>query len=519
MSLVKADLSGEQTICPEYQAPPFALVIFGASGDLVHRKLFPSLYRLYARNLMPEKFYILGFARTEKSTDSFREEMKNNLKSKLSDYDEKTAERFVRFSYYMNGNYDDIEAYQKLQKRMDELDKIYNTGKIQVFYMAVPPNIYCQIIKKLVKSGTITDTNYNGQESRQRVVIEKPFGRDLKTAVSIDNALKDILHEKQIYRIDHYLGKETVQNILMFRFANTVFEPIWNRRYIDNIQITVAEQEGVGHRGGYYEQAGLLRDMFQNHMMQMMSMVAMEPPVSFEADRVRDEKVKLIRSIRPFPVTEIDRYFIRGQYGHGKINDDETAAYHEEPGVRSDSYTETYVAARMFIDNWRWQGVPFYLRSGKRMAKRISYVVVNFKKVPYSIFSHMSPQGMSANRLIFHVQPEEGISLEILAKTPGSKLCMSSLKMEFKYQSIFGVNMPDAYERLLLDCIKGDQSLFIRSDDMRESWSLYTPILEQWEAKPGQIGSGFLYRYQPGTWGPEASYDLLQQDGRTWYEK
>jgi glucose-6-phosphate 1-dehydrogenase len=518
MRLIEADYFDEQTICPEVIPEPFTLIIFGASGDLAHRKIFPSLYKLFTRKLLPDKFCILGFARTSKTDDGFRQEMKEMLKSRFPQVEEKSIDDFLKFSGYQQGNYDDTDSYLALQKRIDRLEKELNTGKPRIFYMAVPPGIYCHIIRKLVESGIINTPLSIGEESMQRVVVEKPFGKDLESAVAIDNALKQILEEKQIYRIDHYLGKETVQNILMFRFANTVFEPIWNRRYIDNIQITVAEQEGVGHRTGYYDQAGLLRDMFQNHMMQMMSMVAMEPPVSFNADRVRDEKVKFLRSIRPFPDTELDRYFVRGQYGHGKINNEEVRAYHEEPGVRSNSYTETFTAARIFVDNWRWQGVPFYLRSGKRLRKRISCIVVNFNKVPYSIFSHVSPEGIASNRLTFYVQPEEGISLRILAKAPGSKLCMSGLTMEFKYRNVFGVEMPDAYERLLLDCMRGDQSLFIRSDDMRESWGLFTPVLKKWEEQPGQPGAVFLYRYAAGTWGPEASFNLLQQDGRTWNE-
>jgi len=339
-----------------------------------------------------------------------------------------------------------------------------------------------------------------------RVVIEKPIGRDLASALALDRTLSAVFAEHQIYRIDHYLGKETVQNILLFRFANTIFEPIWNRRYIDNIQITVAEEAGIEHRAGYFEQTGLLRDIFQNHMLQMLALVAMEPPCSFDADRVRDEKVKLLRAVRPFEPAAIAVDFVRGQY----------KGYLEEPGVAPDSRMETFVAAKLLIDNWRWQGVPFYLSAGKRLKRKTSKIAVTFKSVPHSMFFPLTPADLAADILTFHVQPEEGITLRIQAKHPGPKLCMDALEMKFRYKEEIGAELPEAYQRLLLDCLLGDQTLFIRRDDMEVAWSLITPVLEAWEEDRDYSRTGKLERYPAGSWGPACAEELLQRDGRSW---
>jgi glucose-6-phosphate 1-dehydrogenase len=347
------------------------------------------------------------------------------------------------------------------------------------------------------------------------VVVEKPFGRDLESAMDLDRSLRAVLSEKQIYRIDHYLGKETVQNILLFRFANSIFEPIWNRRYVDHIQITVAESIGVEHRAGYFEQAGLLRDMFQNHMLQMLSLATMEPPISFDGDRVRDEKVKLLRSIRPFLSEDPDTRVIRGQYTAGEVDGSGVPGYREEKGVSPESIVETFVAAKVCLDNWRWQGVPIYLRAGKRMAKKASRIAVQFKSVPHSMFKPLEPGDLSPNVLMFNVQPEEGILLGIQAKRPGPKLCMDTLHMHFHYKDVITGQLPDAYERLLLDCMLGDQTLFIRHDDMEVSWSLITPLLREWE-KPESVTAHPLHRYAAGSWGPQASCELPQQGGRSW---
>ena len=345
------------------------------------------------------------------------------------------------------------------------------------------------------------------------MVVEKPFGRDLASSTALDVEMRQTLGEEQIYRIDHYLGKETVQNILMFRFANAVFEPIWNRNYIDHVQIIVAERLGVEHRAGYYEQAGLLRDMFQNHMMQMLAMVAMEPPTSFHADRIRDEKTKLFKAIRPFDLGGLDRSVVRGQYAAGEEEGKRAVAYRDEPGVAKNSQVDTYVAAKLMIDNWRWQGVPFYLRSGKRLSEKMSEIAIVFKEVPHSMFTPLTRKDLAPNMLILNVQPKEGISLRVEAKHPGEKLCINPLFMKFSYEEVFGSEPPDAYERLLLDCLLGDQTLFVRGDGMTVAWQLVTPLLTAWERNPESNPLAF---YPCGSWGPKEADDLIGRDGREW---
>jgi glucose-6-phosphate 1-dehydrogenase len=343
------------------------------------------------------------------------------------------------------------------------------------------------------------------------VVVEKPFGRDLESAVALNATLRENLAEEQLYRMDHYLGKDTVQNVLMLRFANAIFEPIWNQKYIDHVEITVAETVGVEHRAGYFEQAGLLRDIFQNHMIQMLALAASEPPVSFEPNRLRDERVKLIRSIRPFPVGDLDQWIIRGQYGPGRIFDQDVPGYRDEERVAPDSRTETFVAAKLLIDNWRWRGVPFYLRAGKRLARRLSRIAVVFKNVPHSIFAPIAAAELSPNVLVFKVQPEEGVALTIEAKGPGPRMCLNSLTMSFSYRDALETQLPNAYERLLLDCMLGDQSLFLREDSVEAAWALVTPVLEAWEEDTSPLPV-----YPAGTWGPAEADALIQRDGRQW---
>lgn len=497
-------------LCVEERPNPCGLVIFGASGDLTHRKLIPALFSLFRRDLLPHNFFILGCARTEMTDETFRQRVRDAVVNSVKDATSANVDNFIRRCAYHSGDYQDKGLYSSLSERLKKLDEENCIEGNHVFYFATPPNLYSIIGYQLGVSGLAKEL---GEGSPcVRVVVEKPYGRDLESAMALDKELRSVLSERQIYRIDHYLGKETVQNILMFRFANAVFEPIWNRRYVDHVQITVAESIGVEHRAGYFEQAGLLRDMFQNHMLQMLALVAMEPSVSFDADRVRDERVKLLRSIRPFPLDELDQYIVRGQYGPGSIDGVEVSGYRQEPGVAPDSQVETFLAAKLFIDNWRWQGIPFYLRAGKRLPRKVSEIAIIFKRVPHSMFAPLNPDELSQNVLVLNVQPEEGISLTVQVKHPGQKLCMDSLTMDFHYKEA-GIELPDAYERLLLDCMLSDQTLFWRSDGVEASWSLVTPVLERWAEEEKSCPITF---YKSGSWGPRESERLLARDGRQW---
>jgi len=513
MEQIKNSITVRGSFCIQEIPKPNGIVIFGASGDLTERKLIPSLFNLFQKKLLPACFYVLGCARSSLDDISFREKLRTAIK-KNDSIPESITKEFLNRLFYVSGNYNTNGLYTEIKNRLKILDEKFVKEKNHVFYLATPPNVYKPIIDHLGASGLAKEQCETS--GNVEVVIEKPFGRDLESAMDLDRSLNQVFSEKQIYRIDHYLGKETVQNILLFRFANSIFEPIWNRRYIDNIQITVAESLGVEHRAGYFEQAGLLRDMFQNHMLQMLSLVAMEPPCSFNADRVRDEKVKLLRSIRPFPTDRIDRYIIRGQYGQGSVEGKKVIGYTQEEGVPADSIRETYIAVRLHVDNWRWQGVPIYLRAGKRLNRKASKIVVTFKSVPHSMFHPLMPEDLAQNVLIFHVQPEEGISLRIQAKHPGPKLCMDSLEMKFHYRDVIQGELPDAYERLLLDSMLGDQTLFIRHDDMQVSWSLITPVLKAWEEDREFRKTSALHLYESGSWGPDEAEMLLESDGREW---
>ena len=498
--------------CTESKANPCGIVIFGASGDLTHRKILPALFNLYQKKLIGESFYLIGCARSEMNTDDFRIKIEDSLDSHIqNDYHvEKT--NFIKKCFYLSGDYNDKKLYDNLKLQIKELDNNNLTKGNIIFYMATPPSLYSIITNKL-KSAELTDEIDKDRQFR-RIIFEKPFGHDLDSALKLDADLKNILKEHQIYRIDHYLGKETVQNILMFRFANSIFEPIWNQHFIDNVQITVAEEIGIEHRAGYYDNAGQLRDMFQNHMMQLLSLIAIEPPASFNADRVRDETVKLLRSIQPFDLDNKDNpCIIRGQYLDGEINDKKVDAYKREKNINPDSTTETFVAAKVLINNWRWKGVPFYLRSGKRLAKKYSQIAITFKRVPHSMFYPLPQEELSPNALVLNVQPDEGISFEIQAKLPGPKVCMSTLSLNFLYKDIIGDKQPEPYERLLLDCMLGDQTLFWRHDGIEVCWSLLTPVLERWQNDPEICPLTF---YKAGTWGPLESELLLKQDGRSW---
>ena len=502
-------------LCLEVSPIPNTIVIFGASGDLAHRKLLPALYNLYRRDLLHEKSRIIGCARSHMDDDAFRKLIKDKMPKCISEMCGKRLESFLSKLHYVSGAYDDPTTYAKLSEQIAAIEKESCCGAGRVYYLSTPSILHGPIVSMLGTFGLVAE-NSEGTPWRN-VVIEKPFGRDLDSARKLDEELRKTLRERQIYRIDHYLGKETVQNILMLRFANIIFEPVWNRNYIDSVQITAAETVGVEHRAGYFEQAGLLRDMFQNHMLEMLSLVAMEMPSSFESKAVRDEKTKLLRSIQPFPKGQIGKHIVRGQYAQGHDNAGALLpAYLSEPGVKPNSKIETFVASKLFIDNWRWQGVPFFLRSGKRLPKKHSEIAITFKRLPHSIFLPLKAEDLSPNQLILNVQPEEGLSLTIQAKQPGPKLCMGSLTMDFKYDSILeeGESMPEAYERLLLDCMLGDQTLFIRSDAIETAWTLLTPVLKAWESN--EPGCGELLSYPANSWGPDDAEKLFDRIDQSW---
>ncbi len=503
MAKIKPTVSVQDMLCIEEPGGPSGLVVFGASGDLAGRKLLPSLYNNFKRGLLSEHFYIVGCGRKQLSDEQFRQLVCKAISGKPKRRFGKKLNSFLQRIYYLCGDYGQRQFYEQIKERLNQLDEIYNCQRCHIFYLAVPPVLYEPITAHLGEASLSCENC--------RIVVEKPFGTDLKSAVKLNQHIQKFFSERQIYRIDHYLGKETVQNILMFRFANEIFEPIWNHNYIDHIQITIAESLGIEHRGGYYDNSGAVRDMFQNHMLSMLSLVAMEPPVAFESDRIRDQKVSLLRAIRPLEPAGDSPSIIKGQYTAGSISGKRVCGYLDEPDVKSDSKTETYVAAKLFIDNWRWRGTPFYLRTGKRMAEKLTEIAIFFKTAPNSMFSHYGIDVLPANVLVLKIQPEEGIDLSFQAKRPGSKICMSTLKLDFNYREIFGSEPPEAYERLLLDCMIGDQMLFLRQDDIELAWGLLEPVLQSWAN-----GGGQLHLYPAGAESFAAADALIKADGRKW---
>lgn len=485
---------------------PFLLVIFGASGDLSRKKLFPALYRLYRDGLLPSDFCVIGAARTAMVDGAFRETVRSSVEKVFgTDFDEHAWKRFSERLYFHAGGYDDAASFTRLAERITGLEERHDTGGNRVFYLAVPPALYEVIVPQLGISGLSHE-----KSGFTHIAVEKPIGSDLSSAKKLNVTLRSAFHERQIYRMDHYLAKETVQNILMFRFANTIFEPLWNRRYIDHVQITVAETIGIENRAGYYEKAGVLRDMFQNHVFQLLALTAMEPPSVFEAERVRDERAKVFRSIRPISPDTLQEDLVLGQYGEGYVDGKQAAAYRGEVGVSPGSLTPTFAALRVFIDNWRWSGVPFYLRSGKRLASRKAEISVHYKPVPHLMFSRKMTEYIEPNTLVLRLQPDEGIDITFQAKHPGTKICLSPVLMDFSYKKF--VFLSD-YERILLDCMQGDQMLFVRDDAVELTWSLLSPILEGIDS--GAVLPDFP-NYPAGSLGPEPAAALLKQAGREW---
>jgi glucose-6-phosphate 1-dehydrogenase len=487
---------------------PTVLVIFGAAGDLTKRKLVPALYNLYLDHWLPQNFAVLGVDGKPLTEDDFRKQLCEGTDefSRRGKCSEETWKTFAPMLNYLSDDFSDARAYTQLGERLGALATSWGGKPNVIFYLAVPPTVIGLITGHISKAGLASDPK------RTRIVIEKPFGHDLESARTLNHSLAEMFNESQIYRIDHYLGKETVQNILAFRFANSLFEPIWNRRYLDSVQITVAEEVGVEHRGGYYEHAGALRDMVQNHMLQVMCLIAMEPPVSFAADEIRNKKVDVLSAIRPTPPDQVQQLAVRGQYGPGVIEGKRVPGYRQEPGVAPDSTTETFVALKLFVDNWRWQDVPFYLRTGKRLPSRVSEVVIQFRPVPHRSFPASSVEQWQPNCLNICIQPDEGIRLRFQAKEPGRTLHLQPVEMRFSYQETFAAGPPEAYETLLLDVIRGDATLFMRADQVEAAWSVVMPILEGWDNFPAPR----FPNYPSGTWGPQAADALLSQDGRHW---
>jgi glucose-6-phosphate 1-dehydrogenase len=484
-------------------------VLFGATGDLAHRKVFPALYQLWRTNLLPHGCLVLGVARRPYTREAFRVEVRSSLTehSRTPVNDESLASFLEHVSYHQ-GDFDDAATFDSLGDRLAACERDHGTGRNRLYYLATQPSAFPLVIAQLGRAGL----NHEGSPTGwRRIVIEKPFGHDDESAVRLNREVARVFRERQVYRIDHYLGKETVRNLLVFRFANGIFEPVWNRRYVDHVQITVAESIGIEDRGAFYEETGASRDVLQNHLLQLLSLVAMEPPATFDADALRDEKVQVVSAVAAMTPDEIARDVVRGQYGPGWVAAQAVPGYRQEPEVDPESETETFVAARFMVDNWRWSGVPFYLRTGKRLPKRATEIAIQFRAVPHRLFREtaIDPE---PNLLAIRVQPDEGILLRFESKMPGLGLEIRPVSMDFTYGSAFSVDSPDAYETLILDALLGDASLFARADEVEKAWGIVTPILANWVDQP----AARFPNYEAGTWGPAEADRLMTRDGRHW---
>ncbi|HVM60931.1 MAG TPA: glucose-6-phosphate dehydrogenase [Verrucomicrobiae bacterium] len=487
---------------------PCALVIFGATGDLTHRKLVPALYNLAHEGQLPQSFAIVGFARRPKTHEQFRAELHDSVAqfSRFQPINASVWDSFAQAIFYHQSEFADSQGYKSLDLFLRKLDAERGTAGNRLFYLATAPTEFIGIIEHLGASGLVE----SGPAARQRIIVEKPFGRSLATAGELNHSLASVFDEHHIFRIDHYLGKETVQNILALRFANEIFEPLWNQKYVDHVQITVAESLGVEGRGGYYDQSGAIRDMVQNHMMQLLCLMAMEPPTALEAEVIHDEKVKVLRAIRPITPDQVQQFTVRGQYASGSMAGKPVPGYREETSVAPDSRTETFVALKLFIDNWRWAGVPFYLRHGKRLPKGVAEIAIQFKAPPAVLFAAESSEPLEPNALVLRIQPDEGIAIRMNAKVPGNTINLQPVKMDFRYGGSFGARSPEAYERLLHDAIIGDSTLFTRRDEVERSWQIIDAIIAGWDASPAP------FPYESGTWGPVEANEFIERDGREW---
>jgi glucose-6-phosphate 1-dehydrogenase len=493
--------------CP---GDPCTIVIFGASGDLTKRKLLPALYNLKALKLLPENFAVIGVAVSDSNDELFRTQITSDIQQFATrPVDQAEWDDFSKRSYYLSGDFNNPETFQHLGAKIKDVQKTWNLSGNVLFYLAIAPTFFGKVVEQLGNAGLTEEK----PDAWRRVIIEKPFGHDLQSARDLNADLTKHVAESQIYRIDHYLGKETVQNIMVFRFGNSVFEPIWNRRYIDYVQITVAEELGVELRGGYYDHSGVTRDMVQNHILSVLSLVAMEPPTSISGDSVRNEKVKVLEAIRPMEPEEVLANTVRGQYGAGIIDGKNVPAYRTEPNVNPQSNTETFVAMKLEVDNWRWADVPFYIRSGKRLAARTTQIVIGFKRTPLLLFGKGVEDNIMPNRLVIHVQPDEGITMDIHAKRPGPGISIANVPLDFSYQEFGESNAATGYETLLYDCMIGDMTLFHRYDSVDASWRIVNPILDVWQA----LHPRDFPNYAAGTWGPEASDRLIEKSGHAWH--